>query len=146
MANDTSHFCQALLDPVRRERCLAPLAHPRKLCCKAHESELDASYAEYKAAGRQADKLRVYAQLKRSKVHALDIAMVEFHLDGLRDYVEALEREIRLRVAHADRFFVVADEGHRQRVKKLQRDLRNTKLLQRDLSSRLAICSKSSRR
>ncbi|OSD05069.1 hypothetical protein PYCCODRAFT_1282071 [Trametes coccinea BRFM310] len=145
MTSNTSRVCQTLLDPARNERCRAPIAHPRKLCCEAHEGELDASYSEYKAAASHADKLRLYAQLKRSKVHALDAAMVDFHIDGLHDYVEALEREIRLRVAHGQKFFLVVDEGHRRRVKKLQRDLRNTKLLQRDLEDRkhrLAICAK----
>ncbi|CDO71056.1 hypothetical protein BN946_scf184844.g60 [Trametes cinnabarina] len=136
MSRRTIHRCHALTDPSKDQRCFASIPHSHKICCEAHEDELNESYAEYKTASHRANNLRFFAQLKRSEVSGLNPTMVDFHIEGLRDYVEALEREIQLRSEHAARFFVKIDEGHRQRLKKLERDLGNTKRLQRDLADR----------
>ncbi|KAI0331810.1 hypothetical protein GY45DRAFT_1321916 [Cubamyces sp. BRFM 1775] len=131
-------LCQALvMSGNDYERCLTPVAHPSKRCCAVHLPQLDASYHEYKAAGSRADQLRaVYAQKRCSEVARLDPALVEFYGNGVRDYIDAVELELRLRREHDMRFYLVVDEGHQQRLEKLERDLAHGRRLMTILETR----------
>lgn len=91
-------------EPVR---CLAPISRPSKHCCVVHLAESNASYRQYKDAAKRADELRVYAQQKCSAVKLLDPALVAFYSDGVRDYINAVDLELRLRTEHGTRFFLV---------------------------------------
>ncbi|KAI0765882.1 hypothetical protein BD413DRAFT_615418 [Trametes elegans] len=105
MPSTPRRMCKTLRTPDG-PRCLAPLPPSARICCDTHSPDFDASYAEYKTAARAADAQRVYAQLERSAVPWIDVAIIDFYLDGIRNYVDAVNIELRLFKEHEVQFFV----------------------------------------
>ncbi|KAI0667231.1 hypothetical protein C8Q78DRAFT_395420 [Trametes maxima] len=108
MSDSTKFVCQALiaLDGVGEERCNVRLATLSKSCCPIHETAYNKSYKEYKAASALADSLRIHARIRRSEVNRLPTKSIRLHLDGIGEFLQAIEQEMHLRREHGHRFFV----------------------------------------
>ncbi|KAI0667229.1 hypothetical protein C8Q78DRAFT_994274 [Trametes maxima] len=140
--------CQALVEPdgPGEERCGGHIANPARFCCPAHERAYDTSHTKYKAAGTHVDALRRYAELPQNAVRRITRRTAEVHLEGLVEFINAVEREVRLRKEHDRRFFIEVDHGHKQWIVKLERDLAHARMLRFALNGRCAIlrnCSRS---
>nr|VWP00452.1 Uncharacterized protein [Ganoderma boninense] len=84
--------------------CRPSIPAPGRQSCTKHAPAYDASYKRYKDAESAAKDLRAAAQTRRGDVHTLPLGDVGPRIGSVRAYIEALEREVRLRNEHDQRF------------------------------------------
>ncbi|RPD60268.1 hypothetical protein L226DRAFT_471602, partial [Lentinus tigrinus ALCF2SS1-7] len=123
--------CQCLVDS--RTRCNARTV-PRRQVCDAHLAAYEKSYRDYKDAADETITLRV--QLKRGDVHSLDLVEVDARIIDVRAYIDALEKELALRKEHDWTFVGEPDEGHQERLRKIEQRLAHNREIIHMLRSR----------
>ncbi|KAE9403025.1 hypothetical protein BT96DRAFT_917811 [Gymnopus androsaceus JB14] len=104
-------------------RCGEPAADgPR---CKVHQAQYRTLYAKYKAAGKVVDETKAGMEMP-SKEHIAQYSNLHSTLEKarrIRKYLEAIRVEKAGRDMHQKRFFAKADDGHKIRLKVLEKQM-----------------------
>ncbi|KAG8216306.1 hypothetical protein J3R82DRAFT_6372 [Butyriboletus roseoflavus] len=112
-------------DEITRCGQLATEGHPKPERCKVHHGQYRVLYKKYKDASKVVDDVKAGSELpaKEQISRYTDWHVALKKSRWVRKYLEAIRVEKAGRHIHQRRFFLKVDDGHRRRLKLLEREM-----------------------